>query len=116
MDGLTDFFGTTGRKCYLLVKGDKAGGVDLRHHFAAATESDNSRQSGGKLGVKLGGSPGQAVSEDENWRRIHDEPMATTRRRGRALRASACQQRPDQGTARGPEVRRPDLLRDDHVL
>jgi hypothetical protein len=61
LSGLTDFFGTSGSKRYLLVKGDKTGVVDFRHFFAAATESYNSGQSQGKLGIGLGGSPGRAV-------------------------------------------------------
>ena len=61
MSGLIDFFGTSGRKRYLLVEGDKVGVIDFRHFFAAATESYNSGQSIGKLGVSLGGTPGQAV-------------------------------------------------------
>lgn len=59
--GLTDFFGTAGHKRYLLVKGDKVGVIDFRHFFAAATESYNSGQSRGKLGIALSGSPGQTV-------------------------------------------------------
>jgi hypothetical protein len=61
MTGLIDSFGTSGRKRYLLVKGDKVGVIDFRHFFAAATESYNSGISSAKLGVRLGGNEGQTV-------------------------------------------------------
>jgi Putative peptidoglycan binding domain len=61
MNGVADFFGTAGRKRYLLVQSDKVGVIDFRHFFAAATESYNSNQSMTKFGVRIGGSPGQAV-------------------------------------------------------
>jgi len=57
---LSSFFGTSGRKRYLLVQGDKVGVIDFRHFFAAAAESYNSAMSA-KSGLKMGGSPGQAV-------------------------------------------------------
>jgi hypothetical protein len=58
---LTDFGGTATRKRYLLVKGDKVGVVDFRHFFAAAAESYNSSYSKPKIGVALGGNPGQTM-------------------------------------------------------
>ena len=61
MNGLTDFLDTAGKKRYLLVRGDKVGVIDFRHFFAAATESYNSSQSRDKMGVSLGGNPGQAM-------------------------------------------------------
>jgi hypothetical protein len=61
MDGLTDFFGTSGRKRYLLVKGDKVGVIDFRHFFAAASETYNSGRSVSAIGVPLGGNPGQTL-------------------------------------------------------
>ena len=60
LEGLSDFFGTSGGKRYLLVQGDKVGVIDFRHFFAAAGESYNSAKSA-KSGLKMGGSPGKAV-------------------------------------------------------
>lgn len=61
MDGLGNFFRTTGGRRYLLVKGDKVGVIDFRHFFAAASEAYNSGPSRKEFGVGLGGSGGLTV-------------------------------------------------------
>lgn len=61
MRGLDDFFETATGQRYLLVRGDGVGVIDFRHFFAAASEAYDSGRSRARLGVGLGGSPGQTV-------------------------------------------------------